>query len=304
MTDETEQILRKGITELLLDKPDLGPIDLDQVRAASRLRSPSRRPVTRWLAVAAAVVVLVGLGAGLWFGLLRPAPSVTHAEPAKPAASLAGTTWLATQIKGRPAVFDAQGRVPYLRFGDQSVDADDTCNRIAGSYRLDGEQLTLDGLRVTTAYCSDRLEVLEQRRDYLHALEKATRLELGGSTLTLSNAKGTPVLTFHAADPSPTPVTDVQVRIRNDSGVDLEHIRVNFAGRTVDYGTVRAGQSSDYRHAGKAYRYAPMRATADGEQLEYAIFDYMGETLLPPGRYTYVLAPTGRSLSLRLEVDQ
>ena len=306
MTDRVEQTLRDGIAELVRDKPDLGRIDVEAVAAGSR--RGSGRAMTRWLAVAAALVVLVGLGAGLWFGPLQhTGPRVTNAEPASPATSLTETTWLTSQIKGQDAVFDARGQVPYLTLLDKNVVlASDTCNGITGAYELDGDRLTLRKLAVTTSYCGDRKVVLSQRRSYLDALDGVARLALQGSTLTLFDNAGTPLLVFHAADPRHEPVNTVQVRVRNDSPTDLENVQAQFAdGTAVDYGTIASGQHSDYQDAGQqVYGYAPIRATADGEDLAHGVIDYLGETPLPPGRYTYVLTVDRGALALRLEVDQ
>jgi heat shock protein HslJ len=307
MTDKVEQVFRDGLADLVRDKPDLGPIDLDEVVARSRLRHSRRAPTGRWLTVAAVLVVLVGTGIGLWFGAgERSGPRVIDAQPASPADPLVGTRWLVSQIGGEPALFDAQGHVPFLAFeGKGDVVGSARCNLIRGSYELLGDRLTFIELSITERACNDAADVDRQHGEYIDALEITARLAIDDTTLTLFDYADDPVLVFHAApDPSPAPVTDVQVRVRNDSAIDFEQVRVTFARGRVDYGALPSGQYSDYRRAEWAFKYAGIRVIVDGKELTRGVTDYMGETPLPPGRYTYVLNADTGSLDLRLEVDQ
>ena len=114
-------------------------------------------------------------------------------------------------------------------------------------------------------------------------------------------------LVFRAADePSPTPMTDVMVRVRNDAAVGLERVRVTFPdGSDADYGSLPPGRSSDYRPVVQAYGYSLVRVQpAGGSELTFQPIDFVGETPLPGGRYTYVLSIDGTALDLRLEVDR
>ena len=302
MTDDTEQRVRDGLAELVRTKPDLGRIDVAAVVARRAGRSGSAS-VTRWLAVAAVAVIVAALGLGLWFGVVRGGePQVVTAQPSVPATPLVGTSWLVTQITVNEAVVDSRGHVPSLRLtADQLVTVTDPCNQIRGSYRIDGERLTFTGFTSSDMACGQ----IRQQARYRAGLEDVTRFTLQGSTLTLFNAADRPILVFRAAaDPSPPPSTTVQVRVRNDSDVDFEKVMVTFGKGRVDYGPIAAGRVSDYRRAGVAYNYAAIRATVGGNVLAGDIFDYTGETPLPPGRYTYVLTAGSGSLDLRFEADQ
>ncbi len=96
--------------------------------------------------------------------------------------------------------------------------------------------------------------------------------------------------------------TQVEIRIRNAGEVDLDHIRVSFPdGLEVDYGSVPKGGLSAFHSAGRAYRYAGISAQAAGRALSLQPTDYLGETELPAGRYTYAVSVAGGQLTLELE---
>ena len=313
MTDRAEKVFREGLAELARSKPELGTITTDDLeRSRARRPAADRAPVSRWLALAAAVVVVAGLGLGLFFGgVLGPGTTVLNAEPAAPTVPLIGTRWLTTQIQGEPASTGARGQLPSLIFDDDgsAVRANDTCNSISGRYHLDGDALILRDLATTTISCSVAEEPSRQPAAFAEALGEVARWELSGSTLTLFDGAGSPLLAFRAAEASSptsaTPATTVQVRIRNESQVAFDQVRVVFPrGPAADYGPLAAGASTAYRTARQAYPYAYIRVTVDGQTLTLQPRDYVGETPLEPGRYTYALTLDHGSLDLRFEVDR
>lgn len=83
--------------------------------------------------------------------------------------------------------------------------------------------------------------------------------------------------------------TEVQLRIANLSGVDFERVIVNVAGRETNYGALPAGSLSAYLPQNGAYRYAGIEILAGGETYEAIPTDFVGETPLAAGTYTYVL---------------
>jgi hypothetical protein len=82
---------------------------------------------------------------------------------------------------------------------------------------------------------------------------------------------------------------DVMIRIANHGDVELQDVSVRFPSQTEEYGNILPGQATEYRKIGKAYRYARVRAIANGKELLLQPTDYVGETLLQGGNYTYVL---------------
>jgi hypothetical protein len=104
---------------------------------------------------------------------------------------------------------------------------------------------------------------------------------------------------------SPAPPGPVEVRIANESSYDFEGVVVSFPDQVEEYGAVAARRQSEYRRVVRAYRYAPISVEVDGEELRLQPIDYVGETLLASGRYSYVINvdPPSGSLSLALRPD-
>ena len=98
---------------------------------------------------------------------------------------------------------------------------------------------------------------------------------------------------------------EVLIRVTNGSTYQLESVYVNTSGGENNYGLLRAGQSSAYKAFKTAYRYANVKAVVEGEELAMTPYDYVGETPLKPGYYSYMLGVTttnnGKQLSLQLE---
>ena len=92
----------------------------------------------------------------------------------------------------------------------------------------------------------------------------------------------------------------VQVSLRNDSAVDFDRVVVSFPNRTEDYVAVPSGGASDYRAVEMAYRYAYVEAHGHDQKYVLQPFDYTGEKLLEPGRYSYVLDLVQGELTLEL----
>jgi hypothetical protein len=97
---------------------------------------------------------------------------------------------------------------------------------------------------------------------------------------------------------------DVQIRIQNASSFPFERVDVVFPENEVSYGSIRANSASAYRDVSKAYRYAYIEVEVGGEELVIQPIDYVGESLLRSGRYTYVLNVTIEGhLTLDFRVD-
>ena len=82
---------------------------------------------------------------------------------------------------------------------------------------------------------------------------------------------------------------DVEVRVRNLSAVDFDSVLVRFPRDTHRYGRVEAGKSSSYAEVQEAYRYDYVEVWIGGEKHVLQPIDFVGESLLPSGRYTYGL---------------
>ena len=85
---------------------------------------------------------------------------------------------------------------------------------------------------------------------------------------------------------------DVEIRIQNASSFPFARVDVVFPEDQVSYGSLSANSASVYRGVSKAYRYAYIEVEIGGEELVIQPIDYVGESLLGSGRYTYVLNVT------------
>lgn len=96
---------------------------------------------------------------------------------------------------------------------------------------------------------------------------------------------------------------EVLIRVKNNSIYQLDSVYVTSPGGSHLYGSLRAGQSSEYSAFSEAYSYAYVRVMANGQQLVWQPIDYVGETPLKAGKYTYELNVTdlaNRRISLTL----
>jgi hypothetical protein len=97
----------------------------------------------------------------------------------------------------------------------------------------------------------------------------------------------------------------VEIRVANRSDRDFDQVDVTFTSDKVSYGSVAKGATSEYRSTPKAYRYALVVVTAGGETFRFQPIDFVGETPLAPGRYSYALNidPNDRQLTIDLIED-
>jgi hypothetical protein len=98
----------------------------------------------------------------------------------------------------------------------------------------------------------------------------------------------------------------VEIRMANRSDRDFDQVDATFTSKKVSYGPVAKGATSEYRTIQEdAYRYALVVVTAGGETFRFQPIDFVGETPLAPGRYTYALNidPNDRQLTIDLIED-
>jgi len=77
----------------------------------------------------------------------------------------------------------------------------------------------------------------------------------------------------------------VEIRIENSSVYIYENVIVNG----LAYGDISAGESSTYAEHQLAYSYGDVDITIDGKLYELIPVDYIGETPLNIGKYTYII---------------
>ena len=112
-----------------------------------------------------------------------PAPEA----PAAPAAALEGTEWRLVDIGGQPSPAGADSTRPpgfTLLAEGRKVQGSAGCNRMTGTYQLDGQKLKFGPLATTRMACP----AMQTETAFLMALEATTRYEVYGSSLTLYGA--------------------------------------------------------------------------------------------------------------------
>ncbi|MTI88894.1 MAG: hypothetical protein FH748_13085 [Balneolaceae bacterium] len=90
------------------------------------------------------------------------------------------------------------------------------------------------------------------------------------------------------------------IRLQNDTEYSIEDVIVLFPDeQEVEYGDLAPADTSEYKIVSKAYRYAYVEGKIGGASAVVQPIDYVGESLLEPGSYTYQLYVAGADTSAR-----
>ena len=81
--------------------------------------------------------------------------------------------------------------------------------------------------------------------------------------------------------------SEVNIRLSNVSPYTYQDIRVSTTGDEVSYGDLGSGEFTDYKSFEKAYRYGFVELQINGSTYTIQPIDYVGETPLENGYYTY-----------------
>ena len=93
---------------------------------------------------------------------------------------------------------------------------------------------------------------------------------------------------------------ETRLRVENRTQTDFTAVEIQFMGEPQQYGAVEAGAFSDYRTFAEAYRYGLVVAKTADTTYRLQPIDYVGESPLDAGRYTYRLTLNDEQLSLEL----
>ncbi|MDJ0646207.1 MAG: hypothetical protein QNJ57_09530 [Flavobacteriaceae bacterium] len=114
------------------------------------------------------------------------------------------------------------------------------------------------------------------------------------------------LLTNCSSDTTDT-VETINIRILNASLFDYQDIKVDTSTGLVDFGSLNSGVLSEYQSFELAYSYAFVELLIDGEVYTLQPIDYVGETPLENGNYTYAISAEIKdrydTLSLNLMYD-
>lgn len=81
--------------------------------------------------------------------------------------------------------------------------------------------------------------------------------------------------------------SELKIRLSNVSQFDFQNIKVNTSTGNVSFENLKSGKKSDYKVFETAYRYAFIEVQIEGKTYTLQPIDYVGETPLTAGNYTY-----------------
>ncbi len=119
----------------------------------------------------------------------RPLETATH--------TLTATYWKLTSLGDTPVTVYEE-REPYMELQAEParVDGSDGCNRMMGSYTLNGAKIQFSKMAGTMMAC---VNGMEQGAAFTRALSMAASYSVEGSMLTLFDGEAKKLLTFEAA---------------------------------------------------------------------------------------------------------
>ncbi len=125
------------------------------------------------------------------------AAAVTPAEtPSPPNGELLNTYWKLILLNDTEITVADNQREPHITFNAENrVSGSDGCNRLMGSYLLDGDKLTLEEMAGTKMACA---EGAEQTQAFNEALAKVASYSVHSDQLELRDATGLVLARFKA----------------------------------------------------------------------------------------------------------
>ena len=85
----------------------------------------------------------------------------------------------------------------------------------------------------------------------------------------------------------------VEVRVENQSSLTMSAVEFYAGDSLATFSILEPGQSTPYVESAGAYGYTTVQVVVEGDTLRQQVIDYVGETPLGAGRYTYVLSVDG-----------
>jgi putative lipoprotein len=122
-------------------------------------------------------------------------PEPSGSQPAKP---LTGTYWTLTQLNGQPINTESGKSEAYIELAadTQRLSGSGGCNRLMGSYELDGSSLRFKQVASTMMACPG--DVMPREQEFVKALSDTTSFRIRGSALLLRSEDGTVLARFEA----------------------------------------------------------------------------------------------------------
>jgi len=101
------------------------------------------------------------------------------------------------RLSGTPVQAAGKQREPHLIFASDQprISGSGGCNRVTGSFDLDGDKLRLGRMAGTRMACPTGME---QEQRFLQSIEKVERYRISGSHLEMLDAAGAVIARFEA----------------------------------------------------------------------------------------------------------
>jgi copper homeostasis protein (lipoprotein) len=121
------------------------------------------------------------------------APWLTFADAPLP---LESTSWRLSSLAGQPLSSADATHAPTLMFdaAEKRVSGSGGCNRITGSYNVNGDKLDFGPIASTKMACPQ--PIMDTESAFLRQLSAVNSYKIDGGSLTLYSADGTPLVTF------------------------------------------------------------------------------------------------------------
>lgn len=95
------------------------------------------------------------------------------------------------------------------------------------------------------------------------------------------------VLFFAGCNVAGNEDTDVEIRVKNNSAYTIEGLRISTGGGDYTYETLSPGETSTYKMYDYSYSYFFVSFSIDTEGFAQQPVDYVGESKIKSGQYTY-----------------
>jgi heat shock protein HslJ len=143
-------------------------------------------------------VLSAGRASDLQLLLRRASATLAIPSRANPgSAPLENTYWKLTSLGGSPIVTAPRQREAHLILqpANRRVTGSGGCNRLSGSYQVNGDRISLGRVASTMMACVDGMKT---EQNFLKALGRAIRWRISGQRLELLDAAGTALVSFDA----------------------------------------------------------------------------------------------------------
>jgi heat shock protein HslJ len=100
---------------------------------------------------------------------------------------LNGTSWILISYDG---ISPIEGKVMTANFEKGEINGSASCNHYFGSYRINGSQMSIEGLGWTEMACLDPEGIMEQEQIIMRILNEAESISLQGDNLNIRSKSG------------------------------------------------------------------------------------------------------------------